>query len=403
LTSPEAARNPAKAASLGAVRQNPRAWLAQAPRRRTALFDDFPFHKKMYQDFYDHPSLDSYWKQKGFYTAGNYREMKDVPVYFLTGWYDYFGAGVLEDFTALARLQTTPKKLMVGPWPHGTGGSICGDAFYGAPAQVDQNALALDWFDHWLKGRELRVIGPEPVRLFRMGGGDGTREKSKLMHGGQWRTASSWPPRDSQSARFYMHSDGALKTKTPARSAPSSFVYDPQNPVPSRGGRYPHGQADTCAQDQGPANARADVLSFSTAPLSSAMEVTGKVRSTLWIASDAVDTDFTAKLMDVYPGGYALILANGRLRTRYREGFDAPKLMKPGSVYKVTIDLGSTSNLFQPGHRIRLDISSSSFPEFEPNPNTGEPAGDWTRRVKARNAVYHEASRPSHVDLPLIQ
>jgi len=127
------------------------------------------------------------------------------------------------------------------------------------------------------------------------------------------------------------------------------------------------------------------------------------VRSTLWIASDAVDTDFTAKLMDVYPNGYALILANGRVRARYRERFETPKLMKPGAVYKVTIDLGSTSNMFQKGHRIRLDISSSNYPEFESNPNTGEPAGAWTRRVKARNTVYHDAARASYVELPLIR
>src|SRR5262249_35828798 len=138
-------------------------------------------------------------------------------------------------------------------------------------------------------------------------------------------------------------------------------------------------------------------------PLESAVDVTGKIRATLWIASDAVDTDFTAKLMDVYPSGYALILANGRMRTRFRESFERPKLMKPGAVYKLTIDQGSTSNLFRPGHRIRLDISSSNYPEFEPNPNTGEPAGAWTRRVKAHNTVYHDTARASYVELPVIK
>jgi putative CocE/NonD family hydrolase len=329
--------------------------------------------------------------------------MKDVPTYFLTGWYDYFSAGVLEDFTALVRLQKTSKKLLVGPWPHGTGRATCGDAFYGDTAAVDQNALALDWFDHWLKGRDLRLVGPEPVRLFRMGGGAGSRIDGKLMHGGQWRTASTWPAREAQPSKYYIHSAGALNPEAAKKEAPSIFVYDPEHPVPTVGGRYPNTQSNVCAQDQGPANKRADVLSFSTAPLESAVDVTGNVRSTIWIASDAVDTDFTAKLMDVYPNGYALILANGRIRARYREGFEAPKLMKPGTVYKVTIDLGSTSNLFQPGHRIRLDISSSNYPEFESNPNTGEPAGAWTRRVKARNTVYHDAQRSSYVELPLVK
>ncbi len=402
-TSPEAAKNPATAAAVNHARQNPEAWLAEPPRRRAELFKDFPFHKKMYQDFYDHPALDNYWKQKGFYTAGNYKLMKDVPIYFLTGWYDYFSAGVLEDFAALARLQKTPKKLLVGPWPHGTGRSTCGDAFYGEPAAIDQNALALDWFDHWLKGRELRLVGPEPVRLFRMGGGAGSRASGKLTHGGQWRTASSWPVREAQPAKYYIHAGGALNPSLAMKDKPSTFVYDPARPVPTVGGRYSNAQVNGCAQDQGPANPRPDVLSFSTAPLESAVDLTGKVRSTLWISSDAVDTDFTAKLMDVYPNGYALILANGRVRTRYREGFEAPKLMKPGAVYKVTVDLGSTSNVFQSGHRIRLDISSSNYPEFESNPNTGEPAGAWTHRVKARNTVYHDALRYSYVELPLIK
>jgi putative CocE/NonD family hydrolase len=402
-SSPEAARNPAAANQLNSAMKDPEAWLAQPPRQRAGIFQGFPFHKKMYMDFYDHPALDNYWKQKGFYTAGNYKLMKDVPIYFLTGWYDYFGAGALEDFTALSRLQKTPKKMLVGPWPHGTGRSTCGDVFYGDPAAIDQNALALDWFDHWLKGRELQMVGPEPVRLFRMGGGSGARTNGKLTHGGQWRTASSWPVREAQPTKYYIHSGGALTPLAAGKEAPSSFVYDPEHPVPTAGGRYSHAQTNACAQDQGAANQRPDVLSFSTAPLESAADLTGKIRSTLWIGSDAVDTDFTAKLMDVYPNGYALILANGRIRTRYRESFEAPKLMKPGAVYKVTIDLGSTSNQFQKGHRIRLDISSSNYPEFESNPNTGEPAGAWTHRVKARNTVYHDAARSSYVELPLIR
>ena len=236
-----------------------------------------------------------------------------------------------------------------------------------------------------------------------MGGGDGARVNGKLMHGGQWRTASTWPVREAEPSRYYIHSAGMLNPQGAKKEEPSRFVYDPEHPVPTVGGRYSNAQTNLCAQDQGPANPRPDVLSFSTAPLESAVDMTGKVRSTLWIASDAVDTDFTAKLMDVYPNGYALILANGRVRTRYRESFETPKLMKPGAAYKVTIDLGSTSNMFQPGHRIRLDISSSNYPEFEPNPNTGEPAGDWTHRVKARNTVFHDAARSSYVELPLVK
>lgn len=153
--------------------------------------------------------------------------------------------------------------------------------------------------------------------------------------------------------------------------------------------------------DSSPLNQRGDVLSFTTAPLKSPIDVTGKIRATLWVSSDAVDTDFTAKLIDVYPNGYALIVADGQIRMRYREGFARAKMMKSGAVYQAVIDLGSTSNLFAAGHRIRLDISSSNYPQFEPNPNTGEPSGLWTRRVKARNVVYHDRRHASYLELPL--
>ena len=201
----------------------------------------------------------------------------------------------------------------------------------------------------------------------------------------------------------------------PAEQQASGFVFDPDYPVPTIGGRYGVGAlAPNCAQNQvcspktlgcadsSPLNLRADVLSFSTAPLESPVEVTGKVRATLWVSSDAADTDFTAKLIDEYPDGYALILADGQIRARYRKGFEKAELMKPGAVYAVAIDLGSTSNLFAAGHRIRLDVSSSNYPKFEPNPNTGEAAGRWTRRVKARNQVYHGAKRASYLELPVI-
>jgi putative CocE/NonD family hydrolase len=411
-SSPEAAKNPVTAEPLKEVTKNLAAWQALHPQKRAEVFRAFPFHLKVYEDYYNHPAFDDYWKQYGFYTPGYYKRMKDIPIFFATGWYDYFAEGVLENFSKLQHLQKTHKKLMVGPWPHGLGRATCGDVFYGDQAVVDPNAVALDWFDHWLKGRDFRRVGSETVRFFRMGGGGLRNTGEHLAHGGEWLATSTWPPPGLQLSKYYLRADRALSSQQAVQENPSSYVFDPDHPIPTIGGRYGHnrtlcGQNQVCSpdipgcSDALPLDKREDVLSFSTAPLDSPLEVTGKVRCMLWVSSDAVDTDFTAKLVDVYPDGYALILADGVIRTRYRKDFERPVLMKPGKVYEVLIDLGSTSNLFQKGHRIRLDVSSSNYPAIEPNPNTGEPPGSWTHRVKARNSVYHDAKRPSYLLLPI--
>lgn len=417
LTSYEAKQHPAAVETMEHVRKSPYAWLQANPQKRGEIFNEFPAYKKVYEDFYSHPLFDGYWKQRGFYTAGYFREMKDVPMLFVSGWYDFFLEGVLQDFAALSRMQKTEKKLMVGPWPHGIGTGECGDASFGGDTAEDQGALIADWFDHWM-GRSTGFgrIGSDPVRIFRMGGGDGSRTgRGKLNHGGEWLAASAWPPSGVHPAKYYIHDNGVLGPDLPKNDAPSSFEFDPQNPVPTIGGRAQVAGTPTCVQDQVcspripgckdslPLNRRADVLSYSTPPLARPVEVTGSIQARLWVSSDAPDTDFTAKLMDVYPSGYAVILADGELRARYRDGFDAARLLKPQAVYAITIRLGSTSNLFATGHRIRLDISSSNFPKFEPNPNTGEANGAWTRQVKAHNAVYHDAKNASYVELPTME
>jgi putative CocE/NonD family hydrolase len=410
INSQEAARNPEARNALMEVMKNVRAWYALDPQKRGELFAPFPAYRKVYQDFYDHPEPDRYWKQRGFYTKGYYREMKDVPTLFASGWYDYFLEGVLDNFMALSRAQKTEKRLVVGPWPHGVGAAECGEASFGPDAATDMLALAVDWFDHCLKGARLEKLGEEKVRIFRMGGGDGTRNAAgRVNHGGRWRAAPAWPPPEARTVSYFIGAGHTLDLKRPsAAGRPSTFVFDPDNPVPTIGGRYLG-----CARDQVcspktmgcadslPLNRRPDVLSYETQPLAEALEVTGKVRARLWISSDAVDTDFTAKLVDVYPEGFALILTDGQLRARYRNGREKPRLMKPGTVYELNIDLGSVSNLFARGHRIRLDVSSSNYPRGEPNPNTGEPAGRWTARRKAANTVYHDAAHASFLELPI--
>ena len=413
---PQAERNPAVAESLRQIQKNPAPWLALHPQKRAEIFASLPEYRKIYQDLLDHPQLDAFWKQRGYYTPGYYREIKDVPILFLGGWYDnsYVVDGILRQFSALQRLHKTLKKLIIGPWPHSPiGQAECGDADFGAAAAADRRVLAVDWFDHWLRGRPSRVLGPEAVRLFRMGGGDGSRNAAgRLRHGGEWITAQTWPPRPVQPVKYYLRSGGRLEAALPVTDQPSRLVYDPERPVPTIGGRNASSWMRACAQNQVcspqilgcedslPLNRRRDVLSFQTDPLASPVDVTGSVRAVLWISSDAPDTDFTAKLVDVYPDGYALIITDGQTRARYRKSLEKPELMKPGRVYKLVVEVGSTSNRFAAGHRIRLDISSSNYPRLEPNPNTGEPPNRWTRRVKARSTVYHDRRRPSYLELP---
>ncbi|MGH9663092.1 MAG: CocE/NonD family hydrolase, partial [Bryobacteraceae bacterium] len=395
-SSPQAAMHPAAVRQMNdIVLKDAVTWLRLDPDARAALFHGFPDHERMYRDFVSHPRIDDYWKQRGFYTEGYWREMKDVPTYFLTGWYDYFIEGVLKNFEALSRFQKTEKKLLIGPWPHGTGASQCGDVFFGSAAAVDQNALIADWFNHWLKEQAYDWIGPEPVRIFRMGGGDGSRGTENKMHdGGQWQTLDAWPPQHRQAERLYLHEGGLLTIGMPGAEDPSRYVHDPDRLVPTVGGRDgAGGWSVNCAQNQicspryvgcadsKPLNERQDVLSFSTEPLRASREVTGMVRAVLWASSDAPVADLVAKLIDVSPDGYALILLDGQTRVQFGG---------KNKVRQVTIEMGSISNLFAAGHRIRVDVQSSNFPKL-----------DFVRR-ESRQTVYHETRRPSYLELPAL-
>ncbi len=381
-TSPQATDHPAQVAEMtDLLQKTPVPWLKLSPEERAGIFRGFPDHQQMYFDFLKHPHFDSYWKQKGFYTAGGYKEMKDVPTFFLTGWYDYFADGVMENFASLSRLQHTMKRLLVGPWPHATGEASCGDAGFGESAAVDQRALMADWFDHWMKHKSFKLVSPVPVRYFRMGGGDGSRgANGKFSHGGEWLTSLAWPPSRERTASLYLRGGGHLESSSPAAEAASRFDYDPANPVPTIGGRYGLGAwSKSCAQDG--TMTRPDVLSFDTTPLEEAMDVTGRVSASLWITSDAPSADFAAKLMDVYPGGYALTLADGATRV---------SIQKSGVPQKISVDLGSISNLFAKDHSIRLYVTSSNFPKLEPNHDT------------AHDAVLHDRAHPSALELPTL-
>ena len=382
-TSPEAQKMPELRDKMEAIVRDPDPWLALPRDLREKMFLPFPDYLRMYRDFYARPAFDDYWKQPGYYTAGYYRDMKDVPTFFLTGWYDSFTGQVIENFVALSKIQKSMKRLLIGPWPHATGRERCGDAEFGSAAAVDQLALERDWFDHWMKGTEFRMVSREPVRIFRMGGGM-LRSDAPVTPGGEWEDLPAWPPANARPRRYYLNAAALETTAPPAGQGASSYSYDPKHPAPTRG----HNGNRACVMDQAELEKRSDVLSFISSVLGKPVDVTGTVRATLWVSSSAEDTDSTAKLVDVYPNGYAMNLSDGVIRTSYREGLDRMVPMQPGKVYKTTIDLGATSNRFAAGHRVRLDISSSNFPKTEPNPNP------------ARNAVYHDAGRPSYIELP---
>ncbi len=235
--------------------------------------------------------------------------------------------------------------------------------------------MQLAWFNRWLKGKS--GSDEAPVKYFRMGGGRGDRTpEGKFQPGGEWRTSEQWPPAGVENRTFYLHAGGALELQKSDASTPTTYLFDPDHPVPTLGGR--HGPA--CIQNQ--VISRSDVVSFVSPPLEDRMDVTGRISLSLTLSSERPDADFVAKLIDVYPNGYAMNVAERQIRASH----DAP-----GKIYEMSIDLGSTSNLFEPGHRIRLDVSSSSFPKLEP------------LRQKARQSIHHDNAHPSRLALPVVR
>jgi putative CocE/NonD family hydrolase len=399
-TSKEAEALPEVRATLEKTFKNPDPWFQLPPAQRGEILAKFPTYEKFFRDMYAHPTLDAYWKQTNFYPAGNYRRFKDVPMFFISGWYDgsMSVSGVIQNFVELSKLQNSPKKLMIGPWPHDSGKASCGEAYFGPSAFVDERALQLDWFNHWLKGEPLQIIGPAPIQIFRMGGGVADQQSlGKIQPGGKWISLQQWPPPGIRAVSFYLQPEGGLQESPAGSETSSSFEDDPAHPVPTLGGRF----HNDCVMDQAPLEKRADVLSFTTPQLTAATEVTGDVAARFWVSSTAPDTDFVAKLSDVYPDGYSMILAVGQIRASYRNGVDHLSSIKPATIYQVSVDLGPTSNLFVPGHRIRLDISSTDFPRLEPNPNSGAFPGQWSHAKKARNTIYYGGPYPSSLILPV--
>jgi putative CocE/NonD family hydrolase len=355
---------------------------------------------QFYKDWIAHPDYDDYWKKLN---AEEVFDQITVPAHTFGGWFDIFSQGTLRGYAGLSKKGATEaarrgSRMVIGPWGHGSSQKF-GDIDFGPHAHVDQHALELRYFDYWLKGMQNGLDKEPPVTLFVMGRGE-------------WRQENEYPLARTQYKKMYLSSgghantgsgDGRLSWETPRAAGSDRYRYDPDNPVPSLGGNNCCGTPTPAGpRDQRPVEARGDVLVYTSDFLTEPVEVTGPVKVVLYASSDARDTDFIAKLVDVFPDGRAISIAEGIVRARYRDGAQKASLIEPGKVYEFAIDLVGTSNEFRRGHRIRVDVTSSHFPQFDRNPNTGEPFGTSAVVKVATQTVHHSAERASHVLLPVI-
>jgi hypothetical protein len=431
IESPEIQRDSAKLEAMRAI--DVKAWFRRLPWKR----GDSPVSQaKEYEDYlfeqWEHGVFDEYWKQLGIYGAGFYDQYPDAAMVHMSSWYDAYPRTATDNYIALSKKKRGPVRLILGPWTHGDRQvTYAGDVDFGPTATIDGNVatdfltLRLRWFDRYLKGIRNGVDAEPKVRVFVMGGGTGRKNAAgRLDHGGRWRAERDWPIPDARWTPYYFtRSSGLSVEKSKEDFAWDEYVFDPRTPVPTIGGTVTSGQpvmvGGAFDQREGPRffgsrepyralAERPDVLVFQTPPLADDVEVTGPISANLWISSDCPDTDFTIKLIDVYPAnsdypdGFAMNVTDGILRVRYRDSWERPSMMTPGSVYPIRIDAFPTSNLFKRGHRIRVDVSSSNFPHFDVNPNTGDPEGTVSQWRVATNRVYLDRTRPSHVVLPLI-
>jgi len=359
---------------------------------------DLPF----WRDWIDHPSYDDYWSPMD--DEQRWDQIK-VPALNMGGWFDLYANQTFTNFNGL-RLHggselARQSQLIIGPWPHALSMSTrTGDIDFGQQSLYDLEALELRWFDRWLRGIDNGVERESPLRLF-------------IMGANRWQDEDEWPLARTDWQRWFLHSegqansvigDGRLSLESPVAEAADQFVYDPDYPVQTLGGNNccsPH-VVPWGPHDQRPAEMRGDVLCYTSDPLAGDLQVIGPIEVVLFAATDGLDTDWTAKLVDVFPNGYAMNLCDGIVRARYRESCETPSLLEAGTIYEYRIEVGVTGNVFQVGHRLRLEISSSNFPRFDRNPNTGNTYGVDAQLRVAHQTVHHSADHPSHVRIPVI-
>ena len=367
-----------------------------------------------YLDWLAHPSYDEYWKQWSI--EEHFSDIR-VPALHIGGWYDIFLGGTLRNYMGIkahggSEEARNGQRLLIQIGGHAGFGRHIGDVEFGDEAlKFSSTQVVLDWYDYLFKGvqNEFATEGAgagkpaeagKPVHIFVMGAN-------------KYQEEADWPPPQAKTTRYFLHSggsanslggDGGLSTAPPKKEAADKFTYDPANPVTTIGGslccdmeHYEPGPRDQRADEN-----RNDVLVYSTKPVAEDIEVTGPVTVELWVKSSAADTDFTAKLVDVSPDGFAMNLTDGILRMRYRDSQEKSTLMNPGQIYKISVDLWATSNVFKKGHVLRLEVSSSNFPRFDRNLNTGAEQATSRDFISATNTILHDAEHPSALLLPVI-
>ena len=428
----EARANPDVAQALKQMRFSE--WLERYPLRRgltpLALA---PSYERLFFDYVEHECLDAWWRaQPGLCPADHLENWPDVPTLWVCGWFDHYPYCHPDTlvFNRARALGHERHYVVFGPWAHGDVGRQIGQTTFGDSSTRDAALpdYELRWFDRWLKGNDDDGLYRSRVRYFVMGGGSGTETQDGLLeHGGEWREADTWVPEPVDVQDYYLQPNGGLSLQPPELAAArTSYRSDPDDPAPSstgvcytvdptvgrinRNGAWDQVEGPHlfgCTPPYLPLAARHDIVVFQTDALSSDVEVVGHPVVELWFASDAPDTDFVAKLIDVYPpsaaypNGIALGVSEGVQRAKFRNGLDAPALLDAGHVYRLRIRLRPLANRFTQGHRLRLDITSSSWPHFEVNTQTGRnPSSDWDRRL-AVNTIYHQSQYASRLLLPV--
>jgi len=354
---------------------------------------------KVWKEGIDHAQAGPYWEPLRY--QNKYDRVK-VPVLHISGWYDDEQVGTPLNFIGMTA-ETQPEavrnsqKLMMGPWPHAINStSKLGEVDFGPTAIIDLTNYWLRWFDYWLKGIDNGIMKEPPVRIFVMGANS-------------WTDENEWPLARTQYTKYFLHSggranslhgDGQLSTQSPTKEPADTYTYDPLNPTPFI-------TDATFAQIGGPDDYRSverrdDVLVYTSDPVTEDTLICGPVRAEIHASSSAKDTDFMAKLLDVWPNGFAQRLTDGMVRARFRTGMDKPELIEPGRVYTYNIDLWNTCQTFRKDHRIRVEVSSSAFPKYDRNPNTGEPLGKTENMQTADQKVHHDQEHPSFILLPVV-
>ena len=427
--SKEAIENPVVAKYLDEVNQED--WLLRLPWKKghsplkwTPAYEDYILEE------WSRGEYDDYWKQPGLAGELFYDEWSDIPQIHTGGWYDSYTRTTFENYIGLSKKKKAPVRVLMGPWTHGQRSvSYAGEVDFGLTASINSLAENWDdyrllWFDAWMKDFDNGFQDQNSLLLFIMGGGSGLKnEQERMQHGGQWRFENEWPLARTKFTPYYFLKDGSLSTHKPLNNDDSStFKFDPDNPIPTIGGGLSGGiiaQAGAFHQIENPQffgskepylplESRPDILVYETEVLTEDLEVTGPVTIHLEISSSAKDTDFTAKLIDVcppnqdYPDGFHMNLTDSIMRARYRNSWEKEELMTPGEVYSLDFELYPTGNLFKSGHKIRVDISSSNFPRFDVNPNTGGPLGVDQSKIIALNTIHQSKEHASYIMLPII-